>query len=148
MAKLRPETPAQKMRFDLALELLDDVRRLDAQLKESHRRIGVAIKASSTSLTEIYGVGPIVAATLIGYSGDITRFANRDGYATFNGTGPIEFSSGGRTVHRLSTRGSRKLNHAIHVAAVTQIRNPGTRAGSTSSARSPRAKPGRKHSAH
>ena len=74
MAKLRPETPAQQMRFDLALELLDDVRRLDAQLKESHRRIRVAIKASGTSLIELYGVGPIIAATLIGYSGDITRF--------------------------------------------------------------------------
>ena len=114
------------MRFDLALELLDDVRRLDAQLKESHRRIRVAIKASGTSLTGLYGVGPVIAATLIGYSGDITHFADRDAYATFNGTAPIEFSSGGRTVHRLSTRGSRKLNHALHIAAITQLRNPGT----------------------
>jgi transposase len=126
IAKLCPETPAQQMRVDLALELLDDVRRLDAQLKESHRRIGVAIKASGTSLTELYGVGPVNAATLIGYSGDITRFANRDTYASYNGTAPIEFSSGGRIVHRVSTRGSRKLNHAIHMAAVTQIRNSGT----------------------
>ena len=126
MANLCPETPAQQMRFDLALELLDDVRRLDAQLKESHRRIGVAVKASGTSLTELYGVGPVNAATLIGYSGDITRFANRDTYASYNGTAPIEFSSGGRIVHRVSTRGSRKLNHAIHMAAVTQIRNSGT----------------------
>ena len=39
MANLCPETPVQQMRFDLALELFDDVRRLDAQLKESHRRI-------------------------------------------------------------------------------------------------------------
>jgi transposase len=60
------------------------------------------------------------------YSGDITRFANRDTYASYNGTAPIEFSSGGRIVHRVSTRGSRKLNHAIHMAAVTQIRNSGT----------------------
>ena len=105
MAKLCPETPAQQMRFDLALELLDDVRRLDAQLKESHRRIRAAIKASGTSLTEIYGVGPIIAATLIGYSGDVTRFANRDTYASYNGAAPIEFSSAGRIVHRVSTAG-------------------------------------------
>ena len=144
MAKLCPETPSQQMRFDLALELLDDVRRLDASSKESHRRIRVAIKASGTSLTGLYGVGPVIAATLIGYSGDITRFADRDAYATFNGTAPIEFSSGGRTVHRLSTRGSRKLNHALHIAAITQLRNPGTRGGSTSIARSPRARPRRK----
>jgi transposase len=126
LAKLCPETPAQQMRFDLALELLDDVRRLDAQLKESHRRIRVAIKASETSLTDLYGVGPIIAATLIGYSGDVTRFANRDAYASYNGAAPIEFSSGGRIVHRVSTRGSRKLNHALHIAAITQLRNPGT----------------------
>jgi transposase len=61
-------------------------------------------------------------ATLV----DITRFANPDTYASYNGTAPIEFSSGGRIVHRVSTRGSRKLNHALHIAAITEIRNPGT----------------------
>jgi len=33
-------------------------------------------------------------------------------------------SSGGRTRHRLNLRENRKLNHAIHIAAVTQFRNP------------------------
>ena len=44
----------------------------------------------------------------------------------FNGTAPVERSSGGRIVHRLSKRGNRKGNHALHMVAVTQIRNPGT----------------------
>ena len=122
MAKVTPETPAQQIRFDLALELLDDVRRLDAQTKESHRRIRVAVQASGTSVTDVYGVGPIIAAQIIGYSGDICRFANRDAYASYNGTAPVERSSGGRVVHRLSLRGSRQLNHAIHMAAISQIR--------------------------
>ena len=126
MAKITPETPAEQVRYDLALELLDDVRRLDAQTKESHRRIRVAVKASGTSLTELYGVGPIIAAQLIGYAGDVA-FANRDAFASYNGTAPIEWSSGGRVVHRLSTRGTDELNHALHMAAITQIRNPGTR---------------------
>jgi transposase len=126
LATLSPQGPVEQTRFDLVVELLDDVRRLDAQTKESHRRIKVAVKASGTSLTEVYGVGPIHAATLIGYSGDVTRFANRDAYASYNGTAPIELSSGGRVVHRVSRRGNRKLNHAIHMAAVTQLRNPGT----------------------
>ena len=125
MAKIAPETPAEQVRYDLALELLDDVRRLDAQTKESHRRIRIAVKASGTSVTELYGVGPIIAAQLIGYAGDVRRFANRDAFASYNGTAPIEWSSGGRVVHRLSQRGNRKLNHALHMAAVTQIRNPG-----------------------
>jgi transposase len=126
LATLSPQSPVEQMRFDLVVELVDDVRRLDAQTKESHRRIRVAVKASGTSLTELYGVWPIHAATLIGYSGDVTRFANRDAYASYNGTAPIELSSGGRVVHRVSRRGNRKLNHAIHMAAVTQLRNPGT----------------------
>ena len=79
--------------------------------------------ASSTTLTEIFGVGPIIAAILIGYSGDPTRFASASRYAAYTGTAPLEFSSGGRVVHRLSRRGNRKLNHALHMVAVTQIRH-------------------------
>jgi transposase len=63
---------------------------------------------------------------LIGYSGDIGRFANRDRYAAYNGTAPVEFSSGGRTVHRLSQRGNRNLNHALHMAVIRQLRHPGS----------------------
>ena len=60
---------------------------------------------------------------LIGYTGDVARFATAGHYAAYNGTAPIEFSSSGRTVHRLSRRGNRTLNHAIHMIAVTQIRH-------------------------
>ena len=112
----------ERTRYELALELLDDVRRLDTQLKESHRRIRLTVKASGTSLTEVYGIGPIIACMLIGYSGDIRRYANRDRYAAYNGTAPVEYSSGGRVVHRLSQRGNRQLNHALHLAAICQIR--------------------------
>jgi len=69
-------------------------------------------------------VGPIVAAFLIGHSGDMQRFKNRDHYASYNGTAPIEASSGPKTRHRLNPRGNRQLNHAIHVIAVAQIRHP------------------------
>jgi transposase len=126
LSKVRPESPAQQTRFDIALELIDDVRRLDEQIKASHQRIRLAVRASGTSVTELYGVGPIHAAQVIGYSGDVRRFANRDAYASYNGTAPVEHSSGGRVVHRLSQRGNRKVNHALHMVAVTQIRNPGT----------------------
>lgn len=63
---------------------------------------------------------------LIGYSADIARFANRDRYAAYNGTAAVEFSSGGRTVHRLSQRGNRNLNHALHMAVICQLRHPGS----------------------
>lgn len=124
LAEVSPATPAEQIRFELAAELLDDIRRLDEQLKASHKRIRTAVAASGTSVTDVFGVGPIIAAMLIGFSGDITRFGNRDRYAAYNGTAPVEFSSGGRTVHRLSTRGNRNLNHALHMAAICQLRQP------------------------
>lgn len=64
-----PITVAERTRFDLAHELLDDVERLDAQLKASHERIKTAVQASGTTLTDLYGVGPILACELIGYTG-------------------------------------------------------------------------------
>lgn len=122
--KVRPLSPVEHARLELAHELVDDVRRLDAQLKESHRRIRTAVRASGTSLTELFGVGPIIACALIGHTGDVGRFRDRDQFAAYNGTAPVELSSGGRVVHRLSQRGNRKLNHAIHLAAICQIRQP------------------------
>ena len=119
---VRPGTPIEAARHALAHEHLDDLRRLDAQMKESKRRITDAVVAAKTSLTEVFGVGPVVAAMIIGYTGDVRRFPTRHHYAAYNGTAPIEVSSGGRVVHRLSRRGNRQLNHAIHIAAVTQIR--------------------------
>jgi len=122
LARVQPASPVEQIRYDLAVELLDDVRRLDAQLKASHKRIRDAVRASGTSVTDLFGVGPTIACSLIGYTGDVTRFRNRDQFAAYNGTAPIEHSSAGRTVHRLSRRGNRRLNHAIHMAAVCQIR--------------------------
>jgi transposase len=102
---------------------LGDIRRLDRDIKVNKTLIRQAVAVSETTVTDLYGVGPIVAAFLIGYTGDPTRFATSDRYAAYNGTAPIEVSSGGKKRHRLSLRGNRRLNHAIHMAAVTQIRH-------------------------
>ena len=116
---------AETARRDQAVEVLGDVQRLDEQLKESHRRIRTAVTASGTSLAELFGVGPIIACYPIGFTGDISRLANRDAYAAYNGgTAPVERSSGGRVVHHVSQRGNRRLDHALHLAAICQIRQP------------------------
>ena len=84
----------------------------------------IAVAAASTTVTDVVGVGPIMAAYLIGYSGDIRRFPTAGHFARYNGTAPIEASSGTtRSRHRLNPRGNRQLNDALHIAAVTQIRN-------------------------
>jgi transposase len=121
---IQPGDVAAIERHRQAVELVDDIEHLDVVLKDSRARITAAVTASQTTLIEIFGVGAIVAAMLIGYSGDPTRFATASRYAAYNGTAPIEFSSGGRITHRLSRRGNRRLNHALHCAAITQIRHP------------------------
>ena len=100
---------------------LGDIRRLDREIKANKVLISKAVSTSGTTVTDVYGVGPIVAAFLIGYTANVGRFASADHYASYNGTAPVEYSSGGKKRHRLSMRGNRKLNHAIHMAAVTQI---------------------------
>jgi transposase len=107
-----------------ALELVAEIEHLDIVRQDYRERISAAVEASATTLTEIFGVGPIVAAMLIGYTGDPTRFETASRFAAYTGTAPIEFSSGGRVTHRLSRRGNRRLNHALHIAAITQIRYP------------------------
>jgi transposase len=108
-------------RCELAAAFLDDLRRIDAQLRETRKKLAVAVAASGTSLTGLFGVGPVIAAAVIGDVRDVSRFGGRDHFAAYNGTAPIEVSSGPRKVYRLSRRGNRRLNHAIHMAAVTQV---------------------------
>jgi transposase len=123
LAGVRPMTVVDVARLDMAHELLGDLRRLDAQMVEIKGRIAQAVRASGTSVVEIFCVGPIIAGMIVAYTGDVRRFGNRDRFAAYNGTAPIEVSSAGRVVHRLSRRGNRTLNYAIHMAAVGQIRH-------------------------
>jgi transposase len=119
---VQPIGAAATARHDLACEIVDDLRRIDTQLREVRTRLTQLILAAKTSTVEIFGVGPVVAAMVVGHTGDITRFANADRFAAYTGTAPIEASSGPHKVYRLSRRGNRQLNHAIHIVAVTQIR--------------------------
>ena len=109
LRRIRPTDAVGIARRHAAGELLGEV------------RIGAAVRVADTTVTDVYGVGPIVACYLIGYTGDITRFATKDRYARYNATAPLAASSGPKPRHRLNDRGNRQLNHALHLAAVTQI---------------------------
>jgi transposase len=123
LAELDPQTPVERVRYELACDHVEDLRHLDAQMRASKARVAKAVTASGTALTDIFGIGPIVAAMVIGHTRDVARFATRDNYAAYCGTAPIEVASGGKSVNRLSLRGNRQLNHAMHIIAVTQIRH-------------------------
>ncbi len=118
------DSEVTRHRLVIATELVKDIARLDTMLKASKKRIKVAVAASATTVTDIVGIGPICAAIIIGFTGDVTRFPTKGHFATYNATAPIEASSGDRPRHRLNPRGNRKLNHAIHIAAICQLRYP------------------------
>jgi transposase len=120
---VRPDGAAAIERRRLAGELLADVRRLDREIATARTRVTDAVTASATSLLEIHGVGPIVAGYILGHVGDPRRFPTPERSASYNGTAPIEASSRPVKRHRLNPRGNRQLNHAIHMAAVTQVRH-------------------------
>jgi transposase len=149
-AELRRIRSSDQVRIErrrLAVELLTEVRTADRDLAALKTRITTAVTASSTTVTEVFGVGPVLAAYLIGYSGDVERFPTAGHYARDNGTAPIEASSGPRVRHRLNPRGNRQLNHAIHIAAVTQIAHAPPPAARTTSANKPKERRRRKRCA-
>jgi transposase len=121
---ITPAGAVDAARRELAAAFLDDLRGIDAQLRDTRNKLAAAVRASGTSLTGLFGVGPVIAATIIGDVRDVSRFPGKDHFAAYNGTAPIEVSSGGRKIYRLSRRGNRRINHAIHMAAVTQVRQP------------------------
>jgi transposase len=107
----------------LASEVLRDVRTLDRKIADLSERIEAEVEASATTLTEIFGIGPILAAKIIGTIGDVARFPTKARFASYSGTAPVEASSGQAVRHRLSLAGNRHLNNALHMVAVCQARS-------------------------
>ncbi len=109
----------------LARELLEEVRWLDKRIPVAKQRLSQALAVYGTTLTDICGIGEIGAATILSIVDDPHRFPDRGHFNAFNGTAPLEASSGDVRRHRLSRRGNRQMNKVLHVAARTQIRSGG-----------------------
>jgi len=120
---IRPKGTSARLRRQLASEVLRDVRTLDRKIADLNGRIEAEIEASGTTLTEIFGIGSILAATIIGTVGEVGRFPTKAHFASYSGTAPLEASSGEVVRHRLSLAGNRKLNYALHMVAVCQARS-------------------------
>jgi transposase len=111
------------VRVELVRCRLDQLDRLDAEIRQLKRRIGDLVEGTGTSLVQVHGVGPLVAARILGEVGDVRRFADRHKFAAANGTAPIPASSGRVQRHRLNRGGNRRLNRALYVVAITQARS-------------------------
>jgi len=114
---------SDRLRRRLASEILRDVRTLDRKIVDLNARVEAEVEASGSTLTEIFGIGPILAATILGTVGDVGRFPTKAHFASYAGTAPLEASSGKVVRHRLSLGGNRKLNYALHMVATSQARS-------------------------
>jgi transposase len=81
-----------------------------------------AMESVDTGLTDLYGVGPVGAATILGEVADIRRYRSRHAFAAAHGTAPIPASSGRTSRHRLNRAGNRTLNRVLYTMAITRIR--------------------------
>jgi transposase len=95
---------------------------INAELARLREQIGDLVTASGTSLTAIYGIGPLIAARILAEIVDIARYPSRHHFAAANGSAPIPASAGRTVRHRLNRGGNRQLNRALYTIAITEIR--------------------------
>ena len=100
------------------------MRQLEQRIAAVEARIKAAVAQSNTTLVQLFGVGPVLVARFLGEVGDIGRFPSKHHFAAHTGTAPLEASTGQVVRHRLSRAGDRKLNHALYMMAMVQIRRP------------------------
>jgi len=123
LVTVRPRDIAGKTRRRMAAEELADLVAVDRKLKKIKAELKAAVTARGSTLMEIHGIGPAGAARILADVGDIARFADRNRFASWTGTAPLDASSGEQIRHRLSRAGNRRMNHVIHIAAIVQLRH-------------------------
>lgn len=125
LSTVRPRQPIAKTRKSLALEHVIDIERLDTALKQMKTRITALLAEHPSHVQDIFGLGAVTTAVILGEVGDVRRFPSKAHFASYTGTAPIDASSGDTVRHRLNRGGNRRLNHVLHIAATVQIANHG-----------------------
>jgi transposase len=127
LRRVRPSSDAERVRKQIATDLVSQIRSVDSLLKANAKQISELVAASGSTLTGTVGIGAITAGRLIGRTGRAARFPSSAAFATYAGAAPVEVASADKARHRLSRSGDRQLNAALHTVAITQIRTPGSR---------------------
>lgn len=126
LASVRPRDIVGKTRRRMAADQITDLAAVDVKLKAIKKELRDAVHVRGSHLMDLYGVGPAGAARILVDVGNVTRFADRNRFASWTGTAPLDASSGEQIRHRLSRAGNRRLNHVLHIAAIVQIRHDTT----------------------
>jgi len=112
----------RSVRAELVRHRLRDIVRLEAEIAQADQRIAEKMREVDTTLTEIPGVGPFIAAKILGEVGEVSRIRSKASFALLSGTAPLAASSGQTHRHRLNRGGNRQLNWALHYIALVQSR--------------------------
>jgi transposase len=120
---IRPRDLVGRTRRRLVSELISDLVAVDKKIKAANKELTELVASTGSSLQELNGIGPSGTARLIGDVGGIHRFASRGHFASWNGTAPLDASSGDQQRHRLSRAGNRRINRVLHIMAVVQLRH-------------------------
>jgi transposase len=123
IATIKPRDLPGKTRRRLAVELIGELEAIDRKIKAIKKELTALVTARGSTLLQLPGIGPSSAARLLADVGGIHRFADRDRFASWNGTAPLDASSGNQQRHRLSRAGNRRINRALHIMAIIQLRN-------------------------
>jgi transposase len=123
LAGVRPRDVVGRTRRRLAAELIVELTSIDKKIKAANRELLELIDTTGTTLLDLHGIGPSGAARLLGDVGDIARFADRGRFASWNGTAPLDASSGDQKRHRLSRAGNRRINRTLHIMAIVALRS-------------------------
>jgi transposase len=123
LATVRPRTLVGKTIRRMAAEEIADLVAVDAKLKALKKELRAAVAARGSHLMDLFGIGPAGAARILCDVGDVARFPDRNHFASWTGTAPLDASSGEQIRHRLSRAGNRRMNHVLHIAAIVQIRH-------------------------
>ncbi|TDC80682.1 IS110 family transposase [Micromonospora sp. KC606] len=129
LGTVRPRDVVGKTRRRLACELIGELAVIDKKIKTAKQELTDLVNSTGSRLMNLTGIGPSGAARLIGDIADIARFTSRAHFASWNGTAPIDASSGEQNRHRLSRAGNRlsragnrRINRALHIMAIVQLR--------------------------
>ncbi|WP_233434687.1 transposase [Nocardia yamanashiensis] len=124
IAEVTPRDAASRVRRRLVVEMIEELETIDRKTRAADKELRQLVLDRGSTLMDLHGIGPSSAARLLADTGDIHRFRDRDRFASWNGTAPLDASSGEQQRHRLSHAGNRKINRVLHIMAIVQLRNP------------------------
>lgn len=120
--RTRDETIELRVARAEAVRLARRIGELDTDIKENTSEMSDLVNLSEgKELLDLTGIGPVVAAVCVAAWSHPGRVRSEAAFASLAGVNPIPASSGNTVRHRLNRRGDRRLNKALHTAALVRM---------------------------